>query len=113
MIPDPEEEWWWGCRVGFWAFQAKGVESVDCPLFQEESTDGIEVPQHHQALLWRAVLLLEESLCASMHKQALGQQLAVGDEVGDRITYNRKVTLKTKGRGSAGVKCPISTSLTV
>lgn len=110
MIPDPEEEWWW---VGFWGFQAKGVESSDCPPFQEESTNDIEMRQLHQALLWRAVLLLEESLCASMHKQTLGQQLAVGDEVGDRITYNRKASLKTRGRGSAGVKRLISMSLTV
>lgn len=73
----------------------------------------IEMRQLHQALLWRAVLLLEESLCASMHKQTLGQQLAVGDEVGDRITYNRKASLKTRGRGSAGVKRLISMSLTV
>lgn len=70
----------------------------------------IEMSQDHQALLWSTVLLLEESLGA---RQAAGQQPAVGDEVAHRITSNRKASLKTKGRGSAGAKCPISMSLTV
>lgn len=54
-----------------------------------------EMSQHHQAKLWRAVLLLEESLCASMHKQAPGQQPAVGDEAADRITQ-KESELKNK-----------------
>lgn len=102
MIPDPEGEWWWDVQ----GFQAKGLESAGCCPFQEESMNDIEMSQHHQGSLWSTVLLLEESPDASKHRQALGQQLAVGDEVAHRITCNRKATLKTKGRGSAAAKCP-------
>lgn len=54
--------------------------------------------QYRPALLQRAVLFLE----------ALGQQPAVRDGVGDRMTYDRKARLKTKGRGSVGAKCLVS-----
>jgi len=40
--------------------------------------------------------------------QALGRQPAVRDGARDRITYDRKARLKTKGRGNVGAKCPIS-----
>ena len=89
-------------------FWAKVVEPANCPSFQEESMSDIEMPQHHQALLWRTVLFLEASCCASTHMQALGRQPAVRDGVGDRITYDRKARLKTKGRGSVGAKSLVS-----
>lgn len=55
-------------RVGFWGFQAKRVECAEWCPFQKESMNGIEVPQHHQALLWRAVAPGGKPLC--FHAQA-------------------------------------------
>lgn len=98
----------WKVQGQIFGFQAKDVEPANCPPFQEESTSDIEMPQHRQALLWRAVLFLEASRRASTHMQALRRQPAVRDGVEDRITYDRKTRLKTKGRGSVQAKCLIS-----
>lgn len=98
--------WRWEVQGQIFEFRAKDVEPANCPPFQEESTSDIQ--RHCQALLWRAVLMLEASCCASTHVEALGRQPAVRDGVGNRITYDRKARLKTKGRGSVAAKCLIS-----